>query len=74
MLKNLPQNRNPYNIFKTLVTLFVAHVNVDTPKYHMVKMINLRKTLANAMSRLAIEKSNLFQFGWLECQTFVLPT
>jgi hypothetical protein len=49
MLKNLPQ-------IGILVTLFVAHVNVDTPKYHMVKMINLRTMLANAMSSLAQEK------------------
>jgi len=56
MLKNLPHKRNPYNILKTLVTLFVIHVNVDTPKYHMVKMINLKTTLVNAMSSLAIEK------------------
>jgi hypothetical protein len=56
MLKNLPHNKNPYNVFKTQVTFFVVHVNVDTPKYHMVKMINLKTMLANAMSSLAIEK------------------
>lgn len=62
MLKNLPHSKNPYNVFKTLVTFFVVHVNVDTPKYHMVKMINLKTMLANAMSSLAIEKIKFVSF------------